>query len=141
MEVDITMTQDINYWAVLVGAVAFWILGAIWYSGPLFGKAWMRSIGKTEEQVKADFSPMNLIWAFVYGWLASYGIARVMMWMGGDTIADGVMVGLVASVCFSFATIGMHDVMEKRPGGLTLINALYSIVGFLVMGIIIGAWH
>ena len=49
-------SMAINYWAVLVAAVAYMILGAIWYSPILFGSAWMRLIGKTKEQAMADFS-------------------------------------------------------------------------------------
>jgi len=41
-----------NYWAVLVAALAYWILGAIWYTG-LFGKQWMALTGMTEEKASA----------------------------------------------------------------------------------------
>ena len=32
---------DLNYWAVLVSAVASMTIGALWYSPILFGKIWM----------------------------------------------------------------------------------------------------
>lgn len=35
---------EINYWAVLVSAVAAMVLGGLWY-GPLFGKTWMQGMG------------------------------------------------------------------------------------------------
>ena len=35
----------INLWAVLVSTVAFWALGALWYSPVLFGKRWQKEVG------------------------------------------------------------------------------------------------
>ena len=33
---------DLNWLAVLVAALVYFILGAIWYAPPIFGRAWMR---------------------------------------------------------------------------------------------------
>ena len=138
--VDIDMQYDVNYLAVLVAAVAYWVLGALWYSGPLFGRAWMRGIGKTEEQIRSEFSPLNLLWAFILGFIAAYGIARIMAWTGGASVSAGIEIGLLTGVSFGVATLATHDVMEGRPRVLTAINALYTILGFLLMGLIIGLW-
>ncbi len=34
---------DLNWLAVLVAAIAFFALGAVWYAQPVFGKAWTRA--------------------------------------------------------------------------------------------------
>jgi len=130
-----------NYWAVLVAGLAYFVLGAIWYAGPVFGNAWMAGIGKTREQVLADYSPTKLVWAFFGSMIASYGIARVMIWSGGNSLQDGLMVGSVAAVCFVGVAMGVNDNMESRPCKLTVINILYHIVGFLIMGAVIGLWR
>ena len=44
----------INWLAVVLGAVAFFAVGAIWYSF-LFSKAWQREVNLTDEQ-KASFN-------------------------------------------------------------------------------------
>lgn len=134
-------TTGVNYWAVLVAGAVFFVLGALWYAKPVFGAAWMAGIGKTEEQVKADFSPMKLVWAFIGSFVSAYGIARVLSWTSGVGAMSGVMVGLMAAVCFAIPVIGVNDCMESRPLKLTIINGLYDLVGFLIMGIIIGAWR
>ncbi len=131
----------INFLAVIVSAIVYMILGALWYSPPLFGKRWMRAIGKTEEQVKADSKPMNYVVAFIMSFLAAYGIARILLWKGGDTIRDGVMVAFVAGICFVLSTFISNDRFEGRSGGLTLVNTIYHVGGFIVMGIILGVWH
>jgi hypothetical protein len=131
----------INYLAVIVAAVAYMILGALWYSPVLFGNAWMRSIGKTKEQVTADFSPLNYLWALIASFLASYGIARIMLWTGSQGIGDAIKIAIVAGICFVVATMGVNDIFEGRKKGLTLINVLYHILGFIIAGIIIAAWQ
>ncbi len=134
------MTSNVVY-AVLVSGVAYMVLGALWYSPVLFGKSWMKLIGKSEEQVKKDFKPINYLWAFIGSLIAAYGIARIMVSFGGSTIRDGMIIGLVAGICFVGAAFFINDLFESRPKGLTFINVLYHLTGFIVMGIIIGAWQ
>jgi hypothetical protein len=134
-------SAGINYWAVLVSAIAYMVLGAVWYSPVLFGNAWMKGIGKSKEQVAADFSPSNYIFAFAGSFIASYGIARIMAWSGGDSVVDGIKVSLVAGVCFVFATMSVNDTFEKRSGGLSMINILYHVIGLVIAGIIVGLWR
>jgi len=134
-------TVAMNYWAVLVAALAYFILVAIWYAGPVFGKAWMAGIGKTREQVTADYKPTKLVWALITSIIAAYGIARVMIWKGGDSLSDGLMVGFLTSICFVAMTMSCNDTMESRPCKLTMINVLYHVIGFLIMGAVIGLWR
>jgi len=133
--------HDINYWAALVAAVAYWVIGAVWYAKPLFGNAWMQAIGKSEEQVQAEFKPLQLVWVFITAWFASYGIARIDLWHPGTSLLDTILVAILVWFCFTVTTVVMHDVMEKRPARLTMINALYQLVGFVAMGVIIGLWR
>lgn len=131
----------INYWAVLVAALAYMVVGALWYSQVLFGKSWMKGIGKTKEQIDADFSPLNFLWTLILSIIAAYGIARVLMWQGGATITDGVLVSLLVGVCFVFPAMATNDVFEARPRSLSMINILYHLASFVVIGIIIAAWR
>ena len=133
-------TSSVNFLSIIVAAVAYMALGALWYSPVLFGNAWMKGIGKTREQVAAGASPMNYIMALILSFIAAYGIARIMVWTNRDSISDGIVIGLLAGVCFAWSVVGVHDVFENRPKGLTFINALYHIVGFMIIGIIVGAW-
>ena len=133
--------MTMNYWAVLVAAVVYMILGALWYSPALFGKAWMKSIGKTKEQVTADASAANYIIGIIGSFIACYGIARLMLMTGRTSITDGIMMAVLVGVCFVLTAFSINDTFEKRPCGLTVINILYHLVGFTVAGIIIGAWR
>ncbi|MBA2685130.1 MAG: DUF1761 family protein [Gemmatimonadaceae bacterium] len=37
--------STLNVWAVLVAAVVAFVLGALWYSPPVFGKLWQKANG------------------------------------------------------------------------------------------------
>ena len=134
-------SMGINYWAVLVAGVAYMVLGAIWYTPALFGNAWLKAIGKTKEQVAAGFSPLNYLWALITSLVAAYGIARVLIWRGTHSLEGGIIVGLLAGVCFVMTSMGVNDIFENRSKGLTIMNVLYHLVGFVIIGIIIGVWR
>ena len=46
---------SVNWLAVVLGAAAFFAVGALWYT-VLFGKAWQRSTGLSDEQLKVGAS-------------------------------------------------------------------------------------
>lgn len=129
-----------NYLAILIAAVAYFVLGALWYSPVLFGGAWLKGTGKTKEQVAADHSPMNYVMALVTSFVSSYGIARILFWMHQGSITAGMRIGLFVGVCFTLMAFFMNDAFENRPKSLTLINGVYHLIGCIVAGIIIGAF-
>ena len=47
---------------------------------------------------------------------------------------------LLVAICFLVTVIGISDSMEGRPMKLYLINIFYNIIGFCIMGIILGVW-
>ncbi len=131
---------EMNYLAILVGAIASVVIGAIWYLPAMFGNAWMVAIGKTKEEVERDFTPSKIVWAVVFGFIISYAIARLIVWTGKNTPLGGLEVGLLASIGFVMGTIAVNHVFEGRPAKLTFIYALHHLVEFLVIGLILGAW-
>ncbi len=131
----------LNYWAVLVAGVVYWILGAIWYARPVFGNAWLKGTGKTPEQIKAEYSAKKVIWALVASLVQAYGIGRMMSYTMAGSLVDGLLVGLLLSTCLVLPSIGISDIMESRPTKLTWINVLYVVVGYVIMGLIMGFWR
>ena len=62
---------DLNLWAVLVAAVSGFVLGGLWYSPVLFGRAWQREAGLSDEQLKGT----NMV--FVFGLSFVHRVIRV----------------------------------------------------------------
>ena len=44
--------EGLNIWAVIVAALSTFLIGGLWYSPAVLGKAWMRENGFTEESLK-----------------------------------------------------------------------------------------
>jgi hypothetical protein len=132
--------HGINYLAVVVAAIAYMALGALWYSPALFGRAWMRLIGKSKEQIAADFKAINYLWAIIAAFLASYGIARLMLWTGLSGVGEAIKLALLVGVSFVLAAMWVNDSFEARPRALTLVNVAYHVAGLIVAAIILGVW-
>jgi hypothetical protein len=133
-------TNGPNLIAVVVAAVAHWLLGAGWFS--LFKNQWLAGVGTTSEKLMASGMPAwmphvvtlaaNLVMAYVLGWLiVATGPQNAMR---GMQVAAIAWAGLVAS---TFAT---EYVFEAKSLQIFAINAGYPLVGLLIMGVVLGVW-
>ncbi len=134
------VSTGVNYLAILVAGAAYFVLGALWYSPVVFGNAWTQAVGKSKEELQKGSSVLKMVWAFVGSLIVAYGLARILSWTGSYTLWDAVVMSLLAAICFLVTVIGISDSMEARPMKLYLINIFYNIIGFCIMGIILGVW-
>jgi hypothetical protein len=136
------MNLDVNYLAIFVAAIVYYVGGALWYSPILFGKTWMGLVGLTEEKMKETQkdSWKAYLTAFISALLISYGIARVEGYMNVITFAGGVHAGFWAWLCFVLTTMATNNSFSNRPFKLTVIDAGYHLYGFLVIGVILAVW-
>ena len=67
---------EINWLAVLLGALAFFLVGAIWY-GVLFSKAWQKAAGMSDEKIQSG----NMALIFGLTFLAELVIS-LTLWHG-----------------------------------------------------------
>jgi hypothetical protein len=137
------MQMDINYWAVLAGALLYFAGGALWYSPVLFANSWMEAVGLTKEsleQAKKDAWKSYLISA-VSVLLICYGMARLMGYMDAYTLMGGIQTGFWSWLIFVMTTSAINSSFAGRPLRLYLIDGFYHLYGFLVAGIILGVWR
>jgi surface polysaccharide O-acyltransferase-like enzyme len=128
-----------NYPAVIVAAIAYWVLGAIWY-GVLFGKSWMALEHMTEEQARSMNPVLPYIISFLLNVLIAYSLAQVCIWRNADTIGRGASVGVLMWIGFVGPVTFTTYMYEMRPKELFAINQFYPLTGFVLMGAILGAW-
>src|SRR2546421_6102100 len=51
---EMAIMFDGNFFiAVIASTILSFVIGGIWYAGPVFGKAWMAALGKTEADKEA----------------------------------------------------------------------------------------
>jgi hypothetical protein len=133
--------STINWLAVVVAAVAMWVLGALWYSPALFAKPWMKACGFTEAHMKQKANlPLMFVTSFVLGLLMAVNLAFYLN-APTTTGAFGAAAGAAAGIGWVALAIGMSAMFEKRPFAYVLINGGYYACSLTLMGFIIGAWR
>lgn len=141
----------INYLAVLVSAVVFFIIGGLWYSPIMFANSWIKEIGLSDEQVKAmkEKGPgaKPFIISFVGGLVMAFVTAHMVDFMKvvfGDSGMSNLAIGLTTAFWMwlgYIATYTLNSVAyENKSWKLYFINNGYQIVGLFVMGGILGVW-
>ncbi len=132
--------STINYFAVLVAALSTFLIGGLWYSPLLFGKAWMR-VNNFSEQELEKFSKARMFgWSFVFSLVMAFNLA--MFLAGPDTnVTWGMAAGALAGFGWVAMAIGIIAVFENRSWSYIAINGGYMTVAFIVMGAILGAWR
>jgi hypothetical protein len=132
--------SNINPWAVLAAAVSTFVIGGLWYSPLLFGRAWMAANGFTPEQV-ARFSKPR---AFGGSLLLALVMAANLAMFLADSKTDwrwGLTAGLLAGAGWVASAIAIIGLFENKSWTYILVNAGYQITAFCVMGLILGTWR
>ena len=133
--------SHLNWLAVAVAGLAYFLLGAIWYSF-LFRNAWIRFTGVKVDDPDAKKGVAGIMGAsLVLMILCSLGLAILTYKTGVTTWMGGVKLGLVTGICFSVTGISISYLYEKRPMGLHFINGGYNVVGSVLASIILSVWQ
>ncbi len=132
--------MNINWLAVVVAALIPMVVGSLWY-GPLFGKAWMKLMELTEEQIKENFNAVQ-----------SYGISTLMAFimafvlanvinMGEPGATSGMMLGALIWLGF-FVPYGFQSVaFEMKKMQVYVMSMGCNLLVLLLMGLVLGAWQ
>jgi Protein of unknown function (DUF1761) len=129
--------SKLNYLAIFVATFSTFLLGGLWYSPVVFGKAWMRENGFTEEGMKNGNMVKIFGTTFLLGLIAAINLA---MFIGPEGASFGAFAGFAAGAGWVATQVGTHYLFERKSFKLFLINAGYSTVALTIMGVILGAW-
>lgn len=134
------MPDHLNYVAILVAAASTFMLGGLWYSPVLFGRAWMQEMGFTEERLKALGGTGRIMGLSFVLELAMAVLLAVFL---GEkaTLGSGLLAGAAVGFGWVALSLGVTYLFERKPLRLFLVNAGYHGVAFTIMGGILGAWR
>jgi hypothetical protein len=136
-----TSKVRLNYMAILVAAIACFLLEAAWYS--YFMQTWLNGIGRTREWLMsaAGYNPaIQYGTALVMAALMAAVISCITQLSGPQTAMRGIKVAALLWAGCELTTWTTEYVFEVRPFSLLLVNAGYWLVGMMLMGAIVGAW-
>jgi Protein of unknown function (DUF1761) len=128
-----------NWIAVLVAGISAFVLGGVWYSPALFGKAWMKENNFTAEDIKSRNKGKVFGLSLLLTLLMSVNLA---MYLNTPNINFqlGLLYGLLAGV-WVFCGIAMVALFELKTAKYIFINGGYCFFALGLMGAILGAWR
>lgn len=130
---------SINYWAVLVAAAINMVVGAIWYSKPLFAKPWAKATGRKMEQMGngAKGYVFTVGGALVEAWI----LAHFVRYADSTTVLKGALTGFWLWLAFVAITSAVNTIFAGRPWKLWQIDAGYFLVVLLLQGALLAVWR
>jgi hypothetical protein len=133
----------VNYIAVLVAAIAVFVLGWLWYSPFLFYKPWMRARGMDPEAAMAGAKMPGgkLVIELLRCIVLAYVIARFAALLGISSWMGAVHFGFLLWIGFPVILLIGSILWENTPVKVAAIHAGDWLVKLLVIPIIVSVWH
>ena len=132
-----------NWLAVIIAALIPMIIGFIYYHKAVFGKAWMSSLGLTDEDLKggnmAAIFGISLLMSFMMSMFLVGNVDGVGQEGRYDTFKHGVVHGVILAVMFAIPVLVTNGLFERKNFKNLAINALYWVITLGLMGGVIDA--
>ena len=131
--------STLNWLAVLLSTLIFFALGALWYNPMVFGKLWMKEAGIPKETTAKANMPkimgLTLLFTFVM-------VLSLALFLNDPKIGatEGAMYGFFTGFGWVAMAIFVTGQYEFRSTRYMLIHAGYNVVGFTIVGLLLGAW-
>lgn len=129
---------QINIWAVLLAAVAKFLVGGLWYNPFLFGRLWLENVGKKGEDLGSPAIPMML--SAGLGLVTAFTLAVIIQLAGLGFVQSLALAGLI-SIGIMASMLGPQMAFENRNFRLYAIYVGQYVMELFVMAAIIGAWR
>jgi len=136
----------VNYLAVLVAALAGWVIGTGWYMS--LAKQWVAAHGKTMEEFKAQTDAANGTSQAWMPYLLAFIAEVIMAWVlagllahlgpGQTTVWNGIVSAAFVWVGFVVTTVAVNNMFSMRKPMLSVIDSGHWLAVLVVMGIVLG---
>jgi hypothetical protein len=133
---------DVNYLAVILGALAVQVLGFLWY-GSLLRKPWVAARGVDVSEGENP-SPVIYLVPLLCALAIAYGLARLVDMVGADDIGDSIALAAFVWVLFAgpvqLIQINFSETKVKRATTFA-IEGGYQLASFVIIGAVVGAFQ
>ena len=128
----------LNYGMVLVATIAYFVLGALWYSKILFGRYWAKS-NNIDINDRSGFATSMII-----GFLSTFLIVTTTgLLLNAIRCRESIDCLLRSYVLVSGIVVGVLGItliFQKKPIGLIIIEVVYHLLGVLIACLILSKW-
>lgn len=134
------MEVHVNYLAVLVAALANYIIATIWYA-VVFGGLWRRLTGITEMKPNVIGMILVFLGSVLMSFVLLHSIVFGNAYLHTGGISGGLMGGFFSWIGFIAPVTLTSVIYEKRPWKLWLLDNAFWLLSLLVMGAILSGWQ
>jgi hypothetical protein len=120
----VEITANVNWLAVVVGAVVAFLVGWLWYSPMVFGKQW--AAGNNIELGSASSMPVGAMVA------QAIGLLLVSWFVGVTAVSSALLTFILAVIAFGVMQMS-GGLFTKKPMNVVLIDFGYLIVAAVIM--------
>lgn len=128
--------NDVNWLAVAVAALAYYLLGALWFT-PLFGSQWDRAVDfdrKGSHRFPARYYVTPLVSCLAVATATAVIVEAMDVATPGDAAELGAVVGIGYAAAVSFSNAVAPNV--PRPFLLGAITGGYHVVGVVLVAVL-----
>lgn len=147
------MMPTINWLAILAAALVPTVIGMLFY-GPLFEKQWLSSLGKTKAEMEPSNPGLTYGLAMFMAFVAALGMKMTIELVHKDlnsagelvfgsfhTFGHGAIHGLGLALTLVVPIVVSLSLFQKNSGKNIILNVVFWIICFMLMGGILDAWN
>ncbi len=136
------VTEGLNVWAILLGALAYFVIGALWYT-VLFMKAWIKAYDLSEQDLKEmqerQTPAITFPAMFVTNIVTAVVFSMLLTTMNITSTLDGIVLGAMLWVGFAGACAFTTQLGALRSVFGFVIDTAYHLVALMAMGAILAS--
>jgi hypothetical protein len=138
------MFAQLNYLAILVAAIAAFILAFAWYMPPVFGLRWAaltkRYTGLSEADLSADMPVKAGLW-FVGFLVNALALAVLVKLSGASDISAAIALGAIVGLGIGAVISSWPPIHARQPVGIWLMNTGLFLLQQVAMAAILTVWR
>jgi hypothetical protein len=138
-EAIMTVMIQVTLVPIIVAGISAVLIGWVWFHPKVFGSAWMRMSNVTPEMAEASKKrmPITVFAGFVAAMIIAWVMGYVGILLGVYDVVGAVVLGFWCWLGFVAPTMLGVVLWEHKPIRLYLINAIYWLVVFIVIALIL----
>jgi uncharacterized membrane protein YeaQ/YmgE (transglycosylase-associated protein family) len=127
----------LNWPMVLVAAIAYFAIGAIWYT-VLFGKYWAKAYQMENADRKG--AVMSMVIGFVLTFVITMVIGLMLNAVRCKELYDCFIRAYILAAGMVVGILGTALNYQRKPLGVWIVDIGYHLVGILVAALILAKW-
>lgn len=138
--------DNINWLSMALATLTPLAIGFLYYHKAVFGKAWMDSIGMTEEKAKEKnkvvIFGVSIVLSFLLSFfLLNFNNSGLNQEGDFDTFRHGAWHGIFIALIIATPVMVINGLFEQKTWKNTLINSFYWVITLALMGGILDAMN